>query len=264
MTTSAALSVAPTSSTARKTKAISLSKSTSRDSASSVIVVAFLVRSWVWSDPWAGCERRSADRLRASGDPPGPAAYTASVLVGRESECTALDGLLAGARVGTSGVLVVAGEPGIGKTALLEQAATLARDMRVLRAQGTESEQLVPFAGLLQLLRPLLRLLPDIPGAQGKALASALLLGPAGEAQPSRFAVGAATLSLLSRAAEDQPIAAFVDDAHLLDSPSLDALVFAARGLVTDRVAIVVGLRADGSAAPAGSAGSASGPASGP
>jgi DNA-binding CsgD family transcriptional regulator len=186
------------------------------------------------------------------------------VLVGRETERNALDGLLAGARVGTSGVLVVAGEPGIGKTALLQEATTLARAMRVLRAQGTESEQQVPFAGLLQLLRPLLTLLPDIPGAQRQALAAALLLGPVTDSQPSRFAVGAATLSLLSRAAEDQPIAAFVDDAHLLDSPSLDALVFAARRLVTDPVAIVVGLRPDAFEGSAGSAGPVDAPASVP
>ncbi|HET6628002.1 MAG TPA: ATP-binding protein, partial [Nocardioidaceae bacterium] len=78
------------------------------------------------------------------------------MLVGRESERRAITELLAGARVGDSGVLVLTGEPGIGKTAMLEEAATLVENMRVLRARGLESEQSVPFGGLLQLLRPVL------------------------------------------------------------------------------------------------------------
>lgn len=166
------------------------------------------------------------------------------MLVGRESERRTITLLLAGARVGDSRVLVLSGEPGIGKTALLAEAETLVGDMRVLRAQGVESEQYVPFGGLLQLLRPVLPLLDHIPDPQASSLSSALLLGGAGESEPSRFAVGAATLSLLARAAEDVPLAVLVDDAHLLDSPSAEALVFAARRLVSDAVAVLVSVRA--------------------
>ncbi len=167
------------------------------------------------------------------------------MLVGRTTERRAIDALLAGARVGGSGVLVITGEPGIGKTALLREADTLVASMRVLEAAGVPSEQSVPFGGLLQLLRPLLPLLDHIPSPQAKALGAALLLAPAGEVEPSRFAVGAATLSLVCRAAEDQPLALLVDDAHLLDSPSADALVFAARRVVSDAVAMVFTARAD-------------------
>jgi DNA-binding CsgD family transcriptional regulator len=166
------------------------------------------------------------------------------VLVGREAERQTIRGLLAGARVGDSRVLVLSGEPGIGKSALLGEAEGDVQGMRVLRAQGVESEQFVPFAGLLQLLRPLLPLLEHIPDPQSSALSAALLLGGPGEGRPSRFAVGAATLSLLARAAEDDPLAVLVDDAHLLDAPSAEALVFAARRLVSDAVAMLLTVRA--------------------
>ncbi|WP_199421760.1 AAA family ATPase [Actinotalea solisilvae] len=167
------------------------------------------------------------------------------MLVGRESERRAVGSLLAAARAGESRVLVLRGEPGIGKTALLDEAARHAEGMRVLRAQGVESEQFVPFSGLHQLLRPVLGVLHEIPTAQARHLEAALLLGPGPgtQAPPSRFAVGAATLSLLCRAAEDAPLAVLVDDAHLLDAPSAEALVFAARRLVADPVAVLVGVR---------------------
>lgn len=165
------------------------------------------------------------------------------MLVGRESERRAISDLLAAARVGTSGVLVVTGEAGIGKTRLLEEAAALAASMRVLRARGLEPEQPVPFGGLLQVLRPVLGLLDHIPVPQARALASALLLDGGEEVLGNRFAVGAATLSLLSRAAEDLPTAVLVDDAHLLDQPSAEALLFAARRLISDPVAVLVTTR---------------------
>jgi DNA-binding CsgD family transcriptional regulator len=167
------------------------------------------------------------------------------VLFGREAERRAIARLLAAARVGDSGVLVLSGEPGIGKSALLADAAASAGQMRVLRGSGLASEQFVPFAGLLQLLRPVLPLLNHIPAPQSAALSSALLLEGVPEPQPSRFAVGAATLSLLSRSAEDRPLAVLVDDAHLLDQPSAEALVFAARRLVSDPVAMVAAVRAE-------------------
>ncbi|MDX6318132.1 MAG: hypothetical protein QOD35_1532 [Nocardioidaceae bacterium] len=169
--------------------------------------------------------------------------YTHWMLVGRDPERRAIGSLMSGARVGDSRVLVLSGEPGIGKTTLLAEAETLVEDMRVLRAQGVESEQFIPFAGLLQLLRPVLPLLDSIPGPQAAALSSALLIEGRPETTPSRFAVGAATLSLLARAAEDAPLAVLIDDAHLLDQPSAEAVAFAARRLISDPVAIVVTVR---------------------
>ena len=149
------------------------------------------------------------------------------MLVGRDSERREIERLVAGARVGTSGVLLVSGEPGIGKTALLDEAAALASGMRVLRARGTEAEHEIPFGGLAQLLRPAIVELDRIPRPQRDALASALALraGVPGD----RFTVGAATLSLLCRYAEGAPLALLVDDAHLLDGPSAEALLFTAR-----------------------------------
>jgi DNA-binding CsgD family transcriptional regulator len=167
------------------------------------------------------------------------------VLVGRESEQRSITDLLAAARVGDSGVLVLLGEPGIGKTALLDDAMTLVENMQVLVARGVEPERSVPFGGLLQLLRPLLPLLEHLPGPQSRALGAALLLEPGDDVDPSRFAVGAGTLSLLCRAAEDRPLAVFIDDAHALDVASAEALAFAARRLVTDAVAVLVTMRDD-------------------
>ena len=163
------------------------------------------------------------------------------MLVGRTSERLALDHLLADARVGRSGVLALVGEPGIGKTALLDYAAETATGMRVLRARGIESEAEVPFAGLSELLRPALAVLDRIPAPQAAALTGALALGP-GTAN-DRFAIGAATLSLLSACAEEMPLALLVDDVHLLDGSSAGALLFAARRLVADPIALALTVR---------------------
>jgi DNA-binding CsgD family transcriptional regulator len=163
------------------------------------------------------------------------------MLLGRDDERLALDRLLAEARNGRSGVLALVGEPGIGKTALLEHAAGHADGMRVLRARGVESEAEVPFAGLAELLRPALGALDMIPEPQASALSGALALGPA--TAQDRFAIGAATLSLLSAWAEEMPLALLVDDAHLLDGSSAGALLFAARRLVADPIALVLTVR---------------------
>jgi DNA-binding CsgD family transcriptional regulator len=171
-----------------------------------------------------------------------PAApYTRLMIVGREPERGAIERLVAGARIGAGGSLVLSGEAGIGKTALLEHATSRLAGMRVLRATGSETDREVPFGGLLQLLRPVLRRIDGIPGPQADSLAVALALraGAAGD----RFAVGAATLSLLSRVAEDEPLALVVDDAHLLDGPSADAVVFAARRLLADPVVLLAAVR---------------------
>ncbi len=167
------------------------------------------------------------------------------MVLGRARERQELDAALAGARLNRSGVLILAGEPGIGKTTLLDDAAERARSagMRVLRARGIESEARVPFAGLFELLRPTLSALDRIPAPQAVALEGALALRPA-RAQ-DRFAVGAATLSLLAAFAEDAPVAAFVDDAHWLDLSTADALLFAVRRLVADPIVVVVAVRDD-------------------
>lgn len=172
------------------------------------------------------------------------------MLIGRAAERRVIEQLIAGARVGAAGVLLVTGEPGIGKTTLLDEAAALATGLRVLRARGTEAERELPFAGLLQLLRPALAHLNRIPTPQQSALSSALALGSAaagegGTQSADRFVVGAATLNLLCRYAEDAPVVLIVDDAHQLDQPSAEALLFAARRLVADPIVMLIAVRAN-------------------
>jgi DNA-binding CsgD family transcriptional regulator len=124
------------------------------------------------------------------------------MLLGRKEERLALDRLFAQARAGRSGVLALVGEPGIGKSTLLDHAAECAEGMWIVRARGIESEAVIPFAGLAELLRPLLGALERIPQPQARALAGALALGPA---RPrDRFAIGAATLSLLTASAPER------------------------------------------------------------
>jgi DNA-binding CsgD family transcriptional regulator len=163
------------------------------------------------------------------------------MLLGRRVERLAIAHLLAEARCGRSGVLALVGEPGIGKTALLDHAAECAHGMGVLRARGIAAEGKLPFAGLAELLRPALAALERIPPFQAAALAGALALEPA--TARDRFAVGAATLSLLSAHGEEAPLALLVDDAHLLDGSSAQALLFAARRLVADPIAMVLAVR---------------------
>lgn len=165
------------------------------------------------------------------------------MLLGRDEEQRDLDRLLASARSGRSGILVLSGEAGIGKSALLDAAERLAAGMRVLRARGVEAEGEVPFGGLLELLRPALRALDRVPRPQAAALESALALRPGGG--HDRFAVGAATLSLLAASADDVPLLVLVDDAQWLDGASGEALLFAFRRLVADPIAVIVAVRAD-------------------
>ena len=167
------------------------------------------------------------------------------MLVGRQAEQQAIDRLGAAARLGTSGVLAVRGEAGVGKTALLDDAVSRLDGMRVLRATGLESEREIPFATLLQLLRPALGALDGIPPMQADAMAAALALpGASGTADGrDRFTIGAAVLSLVCRYAEDGPVAVVVDDLHLADEPSSNALVFAARRLAADPVVTLLGVR---------------------
>lgn len=170
------------------------------------------------------------------------ASYTRLMLVGRDLEQQALVRLLDDARAGRSGVLAIAGEAGIGKSALLVYAEEQAAGMNVLRARGVQSEAHIPFAGLFELLRPALPWIGQIPDPQAAALESALALRPAASA-PGRFAVGAATLSLLAAYSEEVPVAVLVDDAQWLDGSSADAMLFAFRRLVADQVAVVLAVR---------------------
>ena len=152
-----------------------------------------------------------------------------------------LDGVLDQARGGSSAVLVVRGEPGIGKTALLDYAAGRAVGFRVVRAWGVESEMELAFAGLHQLCVPMLGRLDQLPGPQRDALAVAFGMreGPA----PDRFLVGLAVLSLLAATAEDQPLACLVDDAQWLDRATVQCLAFAARRLLAEPVAVILAAR---------------------
>ncbi len=162
-------------------------------------------------------------------------------LRGRKQQCRALDGLLADVRAGRSRALVVRGEPGIGKTALLDYAAETAPDFRVARAEGVESEMELPFAALHQLCGPVLGRLGRLPGPQRDALGVAFGLRPG--SAPDRFLVGLAVLGLLSEVAAGQPLLCLVDDAQWLDRASAQALAFAARRLDAQSVALLFGTR---------------------
>jgi DNA-binding CsgD family transcriptional regulator len=168
------------------------------------------------------------------------------VLHGREPERTQLAALVEQARAGTGSVLVLLGEPGVGKTALLRDLTTSQgpgqdADLRVLRTAGVESESPLPYAALHRLLRPVADY-GRLPAPQAKALRVAFGLEAGPVVEP--FLVGVATLSVLTDAAEpDLPLLCVVDDAHWLDSASADALLFAARQLAADPVAMVFAAR---------------------
>ena len=163
------------------------------------------------------------------------------MLYGRDPERAVIGALLDAARESRSGALVLRGEPGIGKTALLADARERAADMQVLTARGVESESELPFAALHQLLRPALGDLDGVPGPQATALRNAL--GLADGEPPERFLVFAACLSLLSELAERRPVLCLVDDAHWLDALSADALRFVARRLDAEGILLLFGAR---------------------
>ena len=167
----------------------------------------------------------------------GPPRHADAALVGRRAECARVDRLLAAARAGQSAVLVLRGEAGIGKTALLGYAAKRAEGCRVIRAVGVESEMELPFAGLHQLCASLLDGLDRLPAPQRGALGTAfgLSLG----APPDRFLVGLAVLTLLSDAAEERPLACLIDDAQWLDRSSAQVLAFVARRVEAESVVLL-------------------------
>jgi DNA-binding CsgD family transcriptional regulator len=163
-------------------------------------------------------------------------------LYGRQAELAVLDDLLSKAREGNSGALVVRGDQGIGKTALLAAAADRADGFLIIRAAGVEEESELPYAGLHLLLRSVLDRVTSLPDVQADALRGALGLAKAGS--PDRFLVGLAVLSLLAELATDQPLLCVVDDAHWLDRASADALLFAARRLGTESIVLLLSTRA--------------------
>src|SRR4051812_1739219 len=167
------------------------------------------------------------------------------MFVGRERERARIDRLLEEARAGRSGALLLHGEAGIGKTALMRWAIGRATGLRVLRARGIETESDIPFAGLAELVTPLLDRLDAVPEVQARALRGALALGPA--TPHDRFTVPAGLLSLLAVAAEEEPVLVAIDDAQWLDEPSLEAFLFAGRRLGAEGVAMLGALR-DGTA----------------
>jgi predicted ATPase len=163
------------------------------------------------------------------------------LLYGRSEQLAAIDRLLEGMRSGRAGSLVLRGEAGIGKTALLDAAEGKATGARVLRVTGVESEAELPFAGLQALLRPAVDEIGALPERQAVALRGAFGLAEAAVAD--RFLVGLGVLSLVAELAEDRPVLMLVDDAQWLDRASADALVFAARRLHAERAAVLAAAR---------------------
>src|SRR5215212_2239922 len=168
----------------------------------------------------------------------------AGELRGRRRECDVLDQLVNAARAGESRALVVRGEPGVGKTALLDYLAEHAAGCRVARVAGVQSEMELAFAGLHQLCAPMLGRLQRLPGPQRAALRTAFGLGPG--SAPDRFLVGLATLSLLADVAEEDPLVCLVDDAQWLDQASAQVLGFVARRLAAESVGLVFAARVPG------------------
>ena len=170
-----------------------------------------------------------------------PIAGRAAALVGRRSERDVLDRLIEAVRGGESRALVVRGEPGVGKTALLDYLVERASDCRVVRAAGVQSEMELAFATLHQLLAPMLEHLEHLPVPQRDALRTAfgVSTGPA----PDRFLVALAVLGLLSEIAEDQPLICLVDDEQWLDHASAQVLAFVARRLQAESVGMVFATR---------------------
>ena len=162
-------------------------------------------------------------------------------LLGRHSECSTLDELVAGVRAGLSRALVLRGDAGVGKSALLEYLAQHASGCAVARATVVESEMELAYAGLQQLCAPFLDRLERLPGPQRDALGTAFGLRD-GDA-PDRFLVGLAVLSLLSDVAEDRPLVCIVDDAQWLDLASVLALAFVGRRLGVESIGLVFAVR---------------------
>jgi predicted ATPase len=190
-------------------------------------------RAPIWTRPNAG-------QVAADSRPRGRRAK----LLGRSAECGVLSRLIGAVRAGQSQVLVVRGEPGLGKSALLDYVAETAPDCQVARAAGVLSEMELAFAGLHQLCAPMMDHLDSLPVPQHEALRTAFGIS-AGQA-PDRFLVALAILGLLSEAAGARPLICLIDDQQWLDRASAQTLRFAARRLAADPVGLVFAARAAG------------------
>jgi len=173
---------------------------------------------------------------------PLPAGRSERMLRGRDRERAALDRLVVDVRGGRSSVLVLRGEPGIGKTALLDHLLGRAPDCRFARAGGVESEMEIAYAGLHQLCAPMLARLDHLPAPQRDALQSVFGLRDR-TAAPDQLLVGLAVLTLLADTATERPLICLVDDVQWLDRASVRAMAFAARRLLADSVAMVFAVR---------------------
>jgi len=162
-------------------------------------------------------------------------------LLGRRGEREAISRLLQAAEDRTGGALVIYGEPGVGKTALLDDAVRAATSFRTVSAVGVEGEMEFPFAALLQICSPILAFAERLPELQRVALAVAFgqSTGPA----PDAFLVGQAVLSLVSAASQQRPLLCVVDDAQWLDRASARSFAFVARRLVAEKIALVFAAR---------------------
>jgi predicted ATPase len=165
------------------------------------------------------------------------------MLLGRGPELEQIGRLVVDARNGHGRALLIVGDPGMGKTSLLAQGIALAGDLRVIEAEAVEAEANLPYALLGETVAPLLKWLPELPQPQADAVRAALALGPSPGVAGDRFATCAAFLSLLARAAEQEPLLVVVDDAQWLDSPSAECLAYAARRLADTRVALLAASR---------------------
>jgi len=165
-------------------------------------------------------------------------------LRGRDAEIDAIERLLNEVRTGSrAGVMTIVGDVGLGKSALLEHAIAAANGMRVLRCVGAPTEATLPFAGLSQMLRPILQLIGQLPGPQAAALRSVFRLSD--DQVKDRFLISVGVLSLLSEAAEQMPLLCAVDEVRWLDHESADVLAFVARRIEAEPIAFVVALAAE-------------------
>jgi len=165
-------------------------------------------------------------------------------LLGRATETAVLDDMIAAVQEGESRVLVIRGDAGLGKTALIDHTVRSARNLRVLRAVGVESEMELAFATLHQLCLPLLDRLPNLPEPQREALET--VFGLRAGAPPDRFLVGLAVLSLVSDVSDEHPLLCVIDDAQWLDQASAQVLGFVARRLLAESIAVVFAAREPG------------------
>ncbi|MCX5589488.1 helix-turn-helix transcriptional regulator [Streptomyces erythrochromogenes] len=170
------------------------------------------------------------------------------IIRGRGAESALVHRLLEGARAGMSGVLVLRGDAGIGKTALLDHAVASASGLQVTRVAGVEAEQELGFAAVHRVLLPFLGARAGLPGPQRAALETAF--GMVGGAAPDRFLVGLAALTLLAESARERPLLVVCDDAQWLDRESLDVLAFVGRRLHADGIVALFALRDDAAAPP--------------